>query len=366
MDGGAYFSADYLTARQRFRTAATAFGWPLDERELPAAGPAGERLWIDAATSPLADADRTLVVSSGLHGVEGFFGSAVQLALLDRWRSRPPVHCVLVHALNPFGFAALRRTDDRNVDLNRNFLLEGEEYAGAPPGYAALDAVLNPTTPPRRSDPFVLKLAPVIARRGTAAIRRSVAVGQYDFPRGLFYGGAGLTAAARTIADALRSWLASARSVVHLDLHTGLGRWAEGQVLLDYFPDPRQLDHLTRWFGPRAFSTPASADYTARGGLGRWCVSHGLAESYLFGYAEFGTFSGLRVLAGLRAENQAHHWGRPGDPATARAKLRLMDLFCPPSLAWRHQAVTRGLTLISKAAEGVDRMTEPVAWLPPR
>ena len=74
---------------------------------------------IDVASSATEDADNVLVISSGLHGVEGFFGSAVQTMVLERWASSasPPVRCVLLHALNPYGFAWIRRPDENNEDL---------------------------------------------------------------------------------------------------------------------------------------------------------------------------------------------------------------------------------------------------------
>ena len=72
-------------------------------------GPDGADLTIDVATSP-GPANRVVVISSGIHGVEGFFGSAVQLALLER-RPAPGVRWVLIHALNPYGFAWSRRFD---------------------------------------------------------------------------------------------------------------------------------------------------------------------------------------------------------------------------------------------------------------
>lgn len=356
MNAESYFSSDYSAARHRFRASAKALAWRLDAREIDARGPGGERLSIDAAISPHPDARPTLVVSSGLHGIEGFFGSAVQLALLDRWRTQPPdVRCVLLHALNPFGFAWLRRADDRNVDLNRNFLLDGEAYAGSPPGYGELDPHLNPPRPPAAWDPFVIRLLPAIVRRGVPAVRRAVASGQHEFPRGLFFGGDGPTQARRAIEQALSTWLAGSADVVHLDLHTGLGRWGQGTLLIDYPLSDRQRDRLNRWFGAEAVQMPGSypSAYRARGGLGPWCVSRGFAPEYLFAYAEFGTFSSLRVLAGLRAENQAHHRGSRSDPATARAKARLKTLFCPPDPRWRARVIARSVELVARAIDGL-------------
>ena len=84
-------------------------------------GPSGESLSIDVAWIGAREPIQTVVVTSGLHGVEGFFGSAVQLAWLARLASgevelSPRTTVVLVHAVNPFGFAWRRRTDSRNVE----------------------------------------------------------------------------------------------------------------------------------------------------------------------------------------------------------------------------------------------------------
>jgi Protein of unknown function (DUF2817) len=291
-------------------------------------------------------------VSSGLHGIEGFFGSAVQLALIERWRTGPPAaRVVLIHALNPYGLAWLRRTDDRNVDLNRNFLLEGERYAGAPPGYAALAPILNPVRLPHRWDPWRLRLLPVIARQGVSAVRRAIASGQYDHPHGLFFGGEAATPAHDAIRVALVRWLGGAEEIVHLDLHTGLGRRGEAQLLIDHPLTRAQREWLAERFDRGVVRMPDSSEaaYAARGGLGPWCAAQALARAYLFAYLEVGTFGGLHVLGGLRAENLAHHFGQPGDAATARAKKRLKEVFCPSDPQWRSRALARTVALVARA-----------------
>ncbi len=320
------FSPDYPTARGRFRTAAQSSDWRLDAQEVSARGPGGEPLWIDSAISPSRDASRTLVVSSGLHGVEGFFGSAVQIALLDRWRSNPPaVRCVLLHALNPYGFAWLRRTDERNVDLNRNFLSAGE-------------------SPPR------IRLLPTLLRSGMAGLRGAIAAGQYHDPRGLFYGGSEPSPVQREIEAVLASSVAGSAEVVHLDLHTGLGGFGQAQLLADYPIHAAQRDRLMQCAGGLVVRTLGAGNlaYAARGSFGGWCVSRNLATHYLFAFAEFGTFSGVRVLKRLRDENHAHHAFGPADPRTIRAKARLKELFCPADAAWRSRTIMAALEMIER------------------
>lgn len=361
------FSEDYFTARQRFREHAARGDWQLEthplaedapDRPQPPGGPANDNtLCLDVAISGDCDAEQVLVVSSGLHGVEGFYGSAVQLAVLQQWAELDSsgVKCILMHALNPYGFAKLRRFDEHNVDLNRNFLPAGQPYTGHPAGYADLDSLLNPQRGPSRLEPFHAKAIYHVLRHGMPKLRQAIAAGQYDYPNGLFYGGS-KPAAVHTLLEAnLPRWIGNARQVVHLDLHTGLGKHATGKLLLDYAITPESRQRLRDWFGDNSFETSDRPDiaYASRGGLGAWCVHHKLAEDYLFATAEFGTYGPIQVLAGLRAENQAHLWGQPDSPATLRAKRKLKELFCPASPRWRQTVLQESLTLVSRALHGL-------------
>ena len=351
------FSPDYASARQRFRDGVGRLGWALESYPLGGHSPDGEPLTVDVAVSSTGNLERTLVLSSGLHGVEGFFGSAVQLAALERWAMHglPETKCVLLHGLNPYGFAHLRRFNEQNVDPNRNFLLTDESYVGAPTGYAELDSFLNPRRPPSRWEPVTLKALWLIARHGLPSLRQAIAAGQYDYSQGLFFGGTEPIPLVGLLADQLPRWLTGSQQVVHLDFHTGLGRWATCKLLLDYAPTDLQLQQLSTWFGPESFeaNTSSSIAYDARGGFGRWCLAQEIAPQYLFACAEFGTYGPVPVLAGLRAENQAHHWGDAKSPVTQWTKRRLKELFCPASAKWRSQVVDHGMTLIKQAVTGM-------------
>jgi hypothetical protein len=185
------FSDDYVTARQRLLQTASSHGWSIDSHSIGIAGPNGEELKFDVICSPGGGWENAIVLSSGIHGVEGFFGSAVQLSLLNDWtaHSMPDIRYVFLHAVNPYGFAWIRRCDENNVDLNRNFLLRNEQYANSPVGYSELDSLLNPKRPPSRLEPFALKALWEISRHGMPALKQAIASGQYEYPQGLFFGG---------------------------------------------------------------------------------------------------------------------------------------------------------------------------------
>lgn len=355
---GALFSPTYAQARRRFVQAAQAAGAAHHAYAIDA--PCDEPLAIDVAILD-APAAPTLVVSSGVHGIEGFWGSAVQLALLQQLaaaRAPRKLRYVLLHAVNPFGFAHLRRVNEHNVDLNRNFLTKADHYAGAPAGYAALDALLNPPTAPVRLEPFRLKALRHILRLGLPALKDAVAGGQYEFPCGLFFGGRAPSASMRIVQDHCDGWIAASRSIVHIDLHTGLGAFATPALLLNTTPAAEDYAWYAQTFGAEHIEPIAQSQRTAyrvSGMFGQWMQHRFNEREYRFVGAEFGTYGVLRVLAALRAENRAHHYCAADDAAYTRAKLALRECFCPLSTAWRNRTVEGALRIVDQAAQALAR-----------
>ena len=332
----------------------------LEKLTLDVRGPLGEELAIDVALVGDPASRSTVVVSSGLHGIEGFFGSAMQLAWMGRLMKDPSAlpdqtSAVLVHAINPYGFAWRRRCDEKNVDLNRNYLREDEPYAGAPPGYAELHDLINPPSPPERLEPFRLKATWKILRHGMRALKNTVGVGQYEYPSGLFYGGRGPAESTRIVQENFSRWIGGAPHVVHVDLHTGLGRSGFYKLLVPPGLDSGERDWYARSFGAEVVEPlPDGIAYPARGVMGAWLREHLADRDYRFLGAEFGTHSILRVLSALRAENRAHHHCEPGEPAYERAKRELTECFCPRS-AWRGWVPSGALRIIGKAIAAAGR-----------
>lgn len=345
-----YFSADYACARTRFRAAAQAAGAVLHALPLDAKGPAGEQLTIDIAWLGQADARRILLHSSGLHGVEAFTGCAVQLAVLAQQRA-VPADCalVLVHALNPYGMAWLRRANESNVDLNRNFLAEDEHWRGAPEIYARIDPILNPRTPPGR-DFFYLRALWQTWRHGFRPLKQAVARGQYEYSHGLFFGGRALEQGPRLYLNWLRKRLARAQYVFALDVHTGLGRWGEDTLLLEAGTGATPLDELSAALDHPLVDVDADPGvaYEVRGGMGAGLARVFSAVPADFVLQEIGTYSPLAVFHALREENRLHHHGVP--TLDHPAKRQLLERLCPASTRWRARALGCGVRLAQRAA----------------
>lgn len=349
------FSVDYFSARNRFREAATALGAKLEAHPIDACAPNGETLTVDVAILGAASARRVAIVSSGLHGVEGFFGSAVQLAWMTgdlNARTLPlDTAVVLLHALNPYGFAWRRRCNEDNADLNRNFLLPREEYRGSPPRYAQFDRFFNPPSAPTPGEPFRLKAIALLLRYGLTTLKETLPVGQYDYPKGLFFGGHQSSQTQEILATHLPRWIGSAQRVLHLDLHTGLGQLGTYKLLLGESTPPDRIEWFVRQFGEDVVevSRPGGTSYRTRGSLGSWCRARFSGDRYDFALAEFGTYPVLTVLAALRAENRAHWWAKPNSRVWERSKRRLVEAFAPSDRRWRELAISQGLELVDRA-----------------
>jgi len=344
-----FFSPDYATARSRFRSAAQAAGAALEALTLDARGPRGEELSIDVARLGAAAAPRVLLHTCGLHGVEGFAGAAVQLAVLGR-APAAPAGCalVLVHVLNPYGMAWLRRANENNVDLNRNFLGRGERWEGAPALYSRLDRLLNPPTAPEPGR-FRWRLAAAALRHGPRALKQAIAEGQYEFPRGLFYGGRMLEPGPRLYLDFLRRTLARTDYLLALDLHAGLGPRGEETLILESGAGATPAVELARALGRRLVDPAAGrAAYRIRGGMGGALPSALPRARMDFVLQEIGTRPALTVMQALREENRCHHHG--GAALAHPAKQALLEVFSPSSPLWRRQAVEKGSALVHAAA----------------
>ncbi|HYR42311.1 MAG TPA: DUF2817 domain-containing protein [Terriglobia bacterium] len=343
MDGDTqlYFSPDYATARRRFQETARRAGAVLEALELDARGPAGEDLAIDVAHWGTQDPRRALLHSSGLHGVEGFAGSAIQLQLLqDVPRLAENTALIIVHVLNPFGMAWLRRVNENSVDLNRNSCFHGS-YAGAPSAYAKLDSFLNPQSPPS-SDFFLVKAASLILRYGMATLKQSIAGGQYEYPKGLFFGGKRLEQGLERYQAFLRRRLGSVEAVLAIDVHTGLGKYAEDTLLVA----AEDYDRLGPIFGKRvrAMEAKRGPAYRPQGGLAD-LLSAALPQAHVdFIGQEFGTYNPVKVLHALREENRWHHYGSGTVPHPTKRALK--QAFCPDDESWRRAVLKRGRELV--------------------
>jgi hypothetical protein len=351
-----FFSPDYATARARFIDLAQKKQANTFQINLSAKGPQGLPLTIDIAIFGSQKPKKVMLHCSGLHGIEGFAGSAIQLALLSEI-VEPPDDCamVFVHTLNPFGMAWLRRVNENNVDLNRNFLGEDEAYAGAPDHYTRLNPMLNPESPPG-FDFFLLRTISSILKSGFNALKQSIVGGQYEYPNGLFFGGTRLEEGPTRYLQWLRDHLSTVEHIVAIDVHTGLGKQGFDTLLVDGGPENVLYQQLAVAFGDHVapWDPETSVAYEIRGGHGQGIRNNLPDTTVHFVTQEFGTLPPLKVLQALREENRWHHWG-PGAQQDGllehASKQNILGAFRPDRPKWRNAVIDRGLELAEQAKQ---------------
>ncbi|QYY30126.1 M14 family metallopeptidase [Cupriavidus pinatubonensis] len=304
------FATSYAEARQKFLAAARGAGATLAEFPHPTRrGSAGEDLAMDVAWVGPADARRVLMISSGVHGVEGFCGSGAQVALLsdaillaDCAEAR--LGLLVVHAVNPYGFSHLRRVNEDNVDLNRNFMDFAQPLPDNAP-YAEIAPMLLPAHwPPSGEEQAQFMKA--VAEKGMDWYQTAVSSGQYQDPKGLFYGGNKETWSNYTLRRVLARFGSGRGSLRWIDIHTGLGPWGYGEPICMGPDDDGQLKRTRAIWGGEVTSIYDGSSSSARlTGLAWEAVPGTLPDVDYAGIAlEFGTLPVAEVLDALRGD----HW----------------------------------------------------------
>jgi predicted deacylase len=346
------FADTYTEARAQFLAAATQVVARTSCHRITARGPRDEQLAIDTARVG-SDHPHTLVLlTSGVHGLEGHAGSALQQLWLTQFAHDLPrgVGVLLVHAVNPFGFAHGRRVNENNVDLNRNALAHFPGPHNA--GYPGLNAWLNPRSPVPGLDDFMLRGFWHRLRHGIPALQQAVAGGQYEFPLGLFYGGDGTQESLRLVAEILADpWLHDAHTVLHIDLHTGLGARGSYEMLLDYAPQSPEFAAFTRWFDPAhvvSDHADGASNYVAHGMVTQLIERAFAAARTYTTVVDFGTTTPTRILQTLRAENRLHHHGCANAQRAARVRADLREAFYPTDSAWRDRLLAHGHDIFTR------------------
>jgi len=353
------FGATYAEARKRFLAAAQARKATLGEHLHPTAhGPEGEALAMDVARVGRLDAPALLVVSSGTHGVEGFCGSGIQVALLQddavtRALERAGCELALVHAVNPYGFAHVRRVNENNVDLNRNFR-DFSVPIPPNPAYAEVHEFIVPTAWPPGAD-TEQALQAYLARNGPAKLQAAVSVGQYEYADGLFYGGAAPAWSNLTLRKFFHTHAASRARLGWIDIHTGLGPAGHGEKIYSGPEDARLLARTRAWFGAdvTSFYTGSSSSAAVTGSVSAAAIDAAPAADYAGIGLEFGTVPLANALQALRADQ--YLYTHPDAPAPLRAGIKraLRDAFFIDADEWKGMVYGQARVAVLQALHGL-------------
>jgi hypothetical protein len=352
-----HFAQSYAEARDKFFAAARSRGLGVETNVHPLAGRDGEMLAMDVARDGPFAAESLLIVSSGCHGVEGFCGSGVQVALLGdvAWHEAAQaagVAVLYIHGLNPHGFSWWRRTTHENVDLNRNF----RDFAAAAPANARYDELADFIVPEHWPPDAATAAAldAFVAEHGERALQQVISGGQYAHPDGLFYGGAEPTWSHATLRQVLHRHGTRCTRLGWIDLHTGLGPSGHGERIYAGRDDAESYARAKAWWGDVTSIYDGSSTSALLSGLMWLSAYEECAQAEYTGIAlEYGTQPQADVMRALRADQWLEN--HPGtDDVTRRAiKRQLRDAFYTDRDDWKEAIVGQGVDAAYGALRGL-------------
>ena len=355
----ASFSANYFEARGKFLDACAARSLAVESRRNPnAKGPGDEDIFTDIVRIGPANPKRALLLISGTHGVEGYCGSGPQIGFLREGRFDilpPETGIVIVHAINPYGFAHDRRVNEDNIDLNRNFL-DWSKRDRPTSDYGDIHAYVLPDDWDGPSmEAANAALAQYIADHGMPAFQAAISSGQYEYKDGVFYGGAAASWSNTTLRSILTDYLSDVETLAIIDFHTGLGPYGICELIT---AGPRRQKELAaQWWGPDVTDPEAGTSSSAAlDGINAMGIAETLPEAKIgFIAAEYGTRDVPTVLNALRADNWLNHKGDVDSPQGERIKAQIRDAFYPEFDDWKEMIWDRAKQLVDLAMDGIER-----------
>lgn len=326
-------------------------------------------LTIDFCDIPSSKNPRKLILTSGIHGEEGNATSAIQRRLMEILSDKPDRPSLLfIHGINPYGMKYHRRVTENNIDLNRNFELSRELFSVQNTGYGRLNSLLNPDSPldleSLSNRFFVVRSIYYLLLYGMDPLRQAILQGQYDFEKGIYYGGNDFSPQKGIMETVFREAGKGQKLVLLIDLHTGFGERGTAH-LFPNVPRKQKTKELTEkifagyqidWGDSDDFYS-TYGDFSDFGGK----VMGDMTE-YVPMTLEYGTMNSQDTKGSIESirlsilENQSFQYGCTQERFCETIRQQYHELFFPTSPAWRTKVMVDSEKLISDAMEKMNRV----------
>lgn len=351
-----YFPLTYENSRGRFNQSLELLtsNWPdarLEHHPLSS----HPELSMDWMWAEPQKRENLIILSTAEHGIEGYVGSAMQYLFMQEFipRLNPEnTGVLLIHALNPWGMAHFERYNENHVDLNRNFIADGNYDKAYNPDYTQLARLILP----RRRIGWVsgetllfgVNLLVTLARHGSSFIREGTLKGQYRDPQGVYFGGDVRQEETDVMMALLKKAFMGYKSILHLDMHTGYGPRYQMSMVNSPLEPLSSAEAAAKFNYPLVVKTNPEEFYTIKGDMIDYDY-HIHETEYpdreLFATSfEFGTF-GDSLLAGIRSlraevmDNQLSVHGARNETIAAQVRREFKALFYPDEKQWQDKAL---------------------------
>jgi len=361
-----YFNDTYNDARDDFRLKSEELKLKYPETKnfnLKVESKIDTNLTIDFCFIPGSKkTDKIIILSSGIHGEEGFAGSAVQLFFMDNYLNNEflgKTGVLLIHGINPYGFKYARRVTENNVDLNRNSHIEKDLFNTINEGYPKVYDLINPNgvvkTKSLANRFFFLKSIRAILKESMPVLRQAVLQGQYEFPEGIYFGGKDFEPQIRDLVNIIDTICNPYKTVLAIDLHTAYGERGK----LHLFPNPveekvqKRMEDVFQGFH---IDWGDSDDfYTYTGDFVSYIGKINSDKIFIPMAFEYGTMDSQTTIGSIKSlhvmvlENQGAQFGYKSSEDSLKVKNDFIEMDYPSSVSWRSHIIDETKIVFDKS-----------------
>ena len=315
-------------------------------------------LYIDKVYLP-SSGERTnlILLTTGVHGMEGYIGSVMLDVFFEEiypTLDTKNTGILIVANVNPYGMKYMRRYNENNVDLNRNFIEDWENFDRASnTEYPKVDKFLQPEGKMGNAFwhevGFYLSLAKEAIFTGADTISDALLTGQYEYPEGVYYGGDGDEKSTTYLKGVFRECLDSEyENIVHVDIHSGYGP-RYNMVIFNSVQDETTEAEAVEMFGYDYIIAVDSEEFYPTFGDTTdyfYRLKNGMeSDKDLYSTCfEFGTigdsfFDSILSLKYTVDENRQHWYPTENEITEAVVRENYYELFYPTETEWREKTV---------------------------
>ena len=325
-------------------------------------------LYIDNIYLPATEKQEDLIIlTTGVHGMEGYIGSVMLDVFFDDIYptiDTQSTGILVVANVNPYGMKYMRRYNENNVDLNRNFILDWENFdLTSNKDYPEVKDFLQPEKKIGNAlwheVGFYANLAKEALTKGADKVSDALLTGQYEYPQGVYYGGNGDEASTTYLKGVFNDCLESGyKNIVHIDIHSGYGPRYNMVIFNSVYETMTEKETKEAFGYDYVISYDSESFYATTGDTTDYFYR--LAESKntdktLFSTCfEFGTIgdSFMDSILSLKytVDENRNHWYPTENSTSAEIVFEnYKELFYPTETQWREKTVQDFIT----ATEGV-------------
>ena len=315
-------------------------------------------LYIDNIYLPASEESTNLIVlTTGVHGIEGYIGSVMLDVFFEEiypTLNTKDTGVLIVANVNPYGMKYMRRYNENNVDLNRNFIEDWDNFdLSSNKEYPKVDKFLQPEGKMGNAfwheAGFYLKLAKEAIFTGADTISDALLTGQYEYPEGVYYGGNGDEKSTTYLKGVFNDCLeGDYENIIHVDIHSGYGP-RYNMVIFNSVQDPTSeadsmaqigYDYIIAQDSEEFYVTYGdTTDYFYRLAKSKNSDKNLYSTCFEFGTIGDGFFDSILSLKYTVDENRQHKFPTNNKITAEIVRQNYLELFYPTETEWRTKTI---------------------------